>query len=82
MFNVFLILLLVALIIYIISKRKDNDTWFDSLLDALLINDMINLIGGLLKGVGSVADNWHGDGGSFSGGGSSGDWDFDFDIDD
>lgn len=79
MLNVFLILILIALIIYLISKRKDNDTWFDGFLDAFLINDMIDLIGGLCKGVGSVVDDWHGDGGSFSGGGSSGSCDFDID---
>ena len=77
MLNVFLILLLIAVIIYLISKRKDNDTWFEGFLDALLISDMIDLIGSLFKGIGSVADDWTGNGGSFSGGGSSGSWDFD-----
>lgn len=72
------IIVIIAVIIYIISRRNDNDSWFGGFLDALLISDLIQLIGKIFSSVGS----WSGSGGGFSGGGSSGSWDFDFDLDD
>lgn len=70
MINLILIVLAVTLIIYIICRSKDNDSWLDGFFDALIISDLIEFIGNLVSSI-----DWDGDGGGFSGGGASGGWD-------